>query len=853
MLAPGPVGLAAGQSAGVGGPYFRDDCNTLTVHVTNKILCWEQSTGTLKKWNGSAWTSISPIGAGDVTHTGTLDANFFILGNGLASIKSLSLTGYVFGNGASAPTASATIPTSVLTGALLAAQFPALTGDGTTVAGALAFTLAASGATPGTYTKVTVDAKGRVTVGATFSFATDGTGNLPVTRLNSGTGASGSTCWFGDGTWKACTSASGGTVTNTGTMTADRVVLGNAGVDIKVMASAGTATTLLHGGSPPTYSAVDLAADTSGLVPTTKGGTNVDSSGFTGLAKVTAGVWSAYGGSGPCSAGQFVTSISALGVLTCTAGGSITGSGALNRVPFWTGASTVSADSQFVWDNTLKGLALGGETATRTLSIGNPGGAFFSFTRSSVEKWAVGNDGSVIADTFIIYGGGAFRLAVLQTGEVGIGTQSPAFGLDVVKTSKAARLSRLTLADANTGSSFDLCANCYYDGANKYLAAGFAGRIELLPASGEWRIQTGSTSGLANGALTLTDRVLVTQLGLMGINQASVLNWLDIVNTIPIGTSRVSAIRASGAVTGAVTTTTVSVEVGDQGGTTFPLYVAGAFIDFTNTPPSGAPNPTVISFVNNLVTLGGFTGVGVAGGGVGQLVNTVLTGTASANHAEWYGIGSNVVFNPTGVPADTHVYSMLPALFLKHRTNGEAVGLFVQLTNIESPGTNGVYGIRIRNGNDNVVTPVAATTALDIVTRKGSGSPESWTNAIDVSACDVGSCLDTRRFLVRNDASVSILMAAASNAQLAVASASGDGNGVNIKLTHTGGAGNPTKYLMALNDNFEIRNQVRSLIFQMSDAGLLILPSIDVATTGGTVQTLCIDGNNHVFRKTGAC
>lgn len=62
-------------------------------------------------------------------------------------------------------TVASTGAASDLTGTLNAAQMPALTGDVTTSAGAVATTLANSGVTAGTYTlaTVTVDAKGRVT------------------------------------------------------------------------------------------------------------------------------------------------------------------------------------------------------------------------------------------------------------------------------------------------------------------------------------------------------------------------------------------------------------------------------------------------------------------------------------------------------------------------------------------------------------------------------------------------------------------------------------------------------------------------------------------------------------------
>jgi hypothetical protein len=107
-----------------------------------------------------------------------------------------------------------------------------------------------------------------------YASATDVLSKLPI-----GSNGEVLTVTTGMPSWEAGGVGSG-TVTNTGTLTANAVVVGNGTTDVKVLASLGTTTTVLHGNAVglPTFGAVSLTADVSGTLPVANGGTGVTSS-----------------------------------------------------------------------------------------------------------------------------------------------------------------------------------------------------------------------------------------------------------------------------------------------------------------------------------------------------------------------------------------------------------------------------------------------------------------------------------------------------------------------------------------------------------------------------------------------
>ncbi len=141
-----------------------------------------------------------------------------ITGGTNASAAMVVGTGASLGVSGSGTIAATSMPASGLTGTLLAAQFPALTGDVTTAAGSLATTLATVNSNVGTFASETVNGKGLVTAAGnlTGDVTTSGAATtLATVNSNVGSFTNANITVNGKGLITAASSGSGGSGTVT--------------------------------------------------------------------------------------------------------------------------------------------------------------------------------------------------------------------------------------------------------------------------------------------------------------------------------------------------------------------------------------------------------------------------------------------------------------------------------------------------------------------------------------------------------------------------------------------------------------------------------------------------------------
>ena len=204
-------------------------------------------------------------------------------------------------------------------------------------------------------------------------------------------------------------------VTSAASLTNHAIMLGQGSQASAVVGSLGTSTTVLHGAAAgdPSFSAVSLTADVSGVLPIANGGTNSSTQNFVDLTTNQASIAGNKTFSGTTTLSGAASVVT--GTLSPSGGGNILASKSSETVTsghlYSAGAANIFADSGIV-ASTVATAASTTTFTNKTLNQEGTGNVVTTVREASVQ--AAGCNASVAGPTFNLFGTSAPAVACLS-------------------------------------------------------------------------------------------------------------------------------------------------------------------------------------------------------------------------------------------------------------------------------------------------------------------------------------------------------------------------------------------------------------------------------------------------------